>query len=443
MAAREDDIPWTEDVTLVNILSASAVLKINYWKDLGLELGIERHVLEKIDLEWRGKINDCKSDMFDHWLKNDHRPSWKKVSDAVERTRKRLEGAHEREESRKHILNEERKALQAISQLKESLETMDDTNMEIVDNQRKVAEELKEQKGRWESFQSRWRKEDREWDRGEERRRKKKEALEAHDLQESQFVKEFLREKGFPDNLSDQEVECYLRKDILEEEVTRSKQMRSRNHEARNHHEELQKLLGEADRLKKQVEKRVTKVYTRILKSLEELGMQPKNLRDLERQLTELESTLKKCGKALEDCNQTLREGETSLEDCENQLRMFTESFGEVVGGMQNVSEKLEKKVEQMERYIARIIFGATGAILGTIAFPIVGTVIGAVVGWEKGKEIDIASGPMTDREEIRCEIESMKRTLRNCKETANSAKHEHEELMKVLKYNRHTTWIR
>ena len=347
MAARDrGGIPWDKPVTLRNILNATAVEETNDWKDVGVELGIETHVLGRIEIEY-SRVKDRKREMFIHWLDNNTQPSWNDVNHAVKTVRKRSEAACEREDSRRHIQEEERKAVHALHQTKESLEKMDTMNTKIADNRSKLAKELKEQKGNWESSQSQWREEDLEWKRGEKRRKETKQALEGHNLQGSQFVKEFLRRKGLPDNLSDQEVECYLRKDILEEEVTRSRQLRLRNHQVQKHHKELQYLLGEAKKWKELVEDRVTGVYTGMLNTLEQLGMQPKNLRDLEKQLTELKTALNECEQSLKACDQTLKEGEEYLSDCERQLTMFTESFGKVVEGMEKVYTELENEVEQ------------------------------------------------------------------------------------------------
>ena len=108
-----DGIPWDEPLELVNILNASAVVRTNAWKDVGLELGLEKHVLDRIDRECRGLINDCKREMFSYWLKNDQ-PSWDKVSGAVKRARRRLEAAIAREESRRHIQEMEYQLLKSL-----------------------------------------------------------------------------------------------------------------------------------------------------------------------------------------------------------------------------------------------------------------------------------------------------------------------------------------
>ena len=65
MAGRErNDIPWDQPLELRNILNAPAVVRTNDWKDVGFQLGVEEHELERIDIECRGKINKCKREMF-------------------------------------------------------------------------------------------------------------------------------------------------------------------------------------------------------------------------------------------------------------------------------------------------------------------------------------------------------------------------------------------
>ena len=196
----DGDIPWDEPLELKNILNAPAVVRTNDWKDVGLELGVEEYELDRIDRDCRGLTNDCKREMFHYWLEDDLQASWEKVGGAVKRARKRVEAATAREKSRRHIEEEENKAVSAIDQLQKSLGEMDTTNKKIAENQTRLVEELKEQERNWEFSRAQWRREDVEWSEREQRRKQIKEALEAHNLQRSQFVKRFLREKQLPDN---------------------------------------------------------------------------------------------------------------------------------------------------------------------------------------------------------------------------------------------------
>ena len=55
---------------------------LNYWKELGLQLGLLYTSLERIDHEQRGRISDCKIDMLSAWLEQQDNvsqrgvPSW-------------------------------------------------------------------------------------------------------------------------------------------------------------------------------------------------------------------------------------------------------------------------------------------------------------------------------------------------------------------------------
>ena len=210
--------------------------------------------------------------MFSYWLEDDLQASWEKVSGAVKKVRKRVEAATAREESRRNIEVEENKAVSAIDQLQKSLDEMDTINARIAEIRTRLVEELKEQGKNWESYRAQWRREDMEWNEGEQRRKQIKEALEAHNLQRSQFVKRFLREKQLPDNLSSQEIECYLRKDLVEIEITRSRQMRSRRQQGQKHREELQHLLDEINKWKELAEEHVTEVYVNVVKKTGKIG---------------------------------------------------------------------------------------------------------------------------------------------------------------------------
>ena len=340
MTAKDDGdgIPWDQPLELVNILNVPAVVRIKKWKDLGLELGVKEYVLDRIDRDCRGRTNDCKREMFNHWLKNELQPSWEIVSHALKRARKMLEGACELEKRKKHIDMEESRALDAIGQLKGSLKVMDNLNANILDNQTKLADEWKKQKRKLNLSQTKWKTEDMKWEEGAERRQQIKEVLETHVLKESQFVKHFLQEKGLPVNLSDQDVKCYLRKDILEKEMARSKQMRSRYQSLQKHCEELRCLLDALYKGNKQTEKYLTEVYTETMKLLEEVGLTPKT--DFQQQLKNLENTLEDCKTAVKICDQALKEVQNQLINCGNQLTKFRKSIVEV---MEKVIKRWEK----------------------------------------------------------------------------------------------------
>ena len=437
-----DGIPWDEPLELVNILNAPAVVKINEWKDVGLELGVDYYDLERIDIECRGKINDCKREMFTLWLRNNSHRTWEKVSHAVKTVQKRV-GYCEKRKVQTQIVELGRKAIDALSQLQESLEKLDDGSTNIEGKCTKLAEKWKMQQRKWESLQIQWGQEDKEWNKGEQR---KKEFLEAYNAQKSQFVKEFLCEKaGWPDNLSDQDMKCYLTKDRLEKGITRSKQMRSRHQQVQKHQKNLQYLFGELSQWKNHTENVVKQVYTRIQNSLEKLDLKLENLAYLRKQLTKLNYTLRECTVAVEDCDRALREGERYLSDCENQLRMHIELFGQVVQDTRSFIKGLESSVEKIKQQISTLsralaIPIAAGAAIGTLILPGVGTALGAGTA----ATIFTISRVTENKEKMRKleeEIEVRNRTLRNCTEIEKCAEHELKELRKYQEMH-HSSYI-
>ena len=63
---------------------------LNYWKELGLQLGLLYSSLERIDLEQRGRIASCKIDMLSAWLQGQDNvtqngvPSWSVLRAALQ-----------------------------------------------------------------------------------------------------------------------------------------------------------------------------------------------------------------------------------------------------------------------------------------------------------------------------------------------------------------------
>jgi len=388
-------IPWNKPLNLVNILNVPAVVRTNDWKDVGLELGVEEYVLDIIDRDCLGRTNDCKREMFSYWLENDLHKSWEKVSCAVKTVKERIkEVSHEQEKNEMHIQKEKSRALEAVRQLKISLEMLNDTNTDIKDKCTKLAEELKEQNGKWDSFQTHWERDDTKWEEGAERRQQIREVLGAHNLKESQFVKHFLQEKELPVNLSDREVECHLRKYILEEEVEHSKQFRVRHQQVQDHHKELKYLWNELNECKKLAEEHLAQKYTKLVNLLEkELCLELKNLGNLERQLANFKKMLEECTAALKVCGQALAEAEKCLKNSQNQLEKFSETFSKDVRGMETVLKWLKNLLKSIVEKLRHTM----------------------------------TDGKMTDNEEF------WERTLQNFKETEKDARHELEEVKRLI----------
>ena len=124
---REGDIPWGEELNLRNLINAPAIVKVVDWKDASLELGVEKHELEKIDRECHSRINDCMRDMFSYLLDNALELTWEEVNCAVRTVTER----QTRQEKQKTMEEEERNARQVLDQLPKSLHQFNITNGEI------------------------------------------------------------------------------------------------------------------------------------------------------------------------------------------------------------------------------------------------------------------------------------------------------------------------
>ena len=54
------------------------------WFRLGIRLGIKHSDLKKIESNYEGDVERCKTEMLDFWKKNDAKPSLKKLTKALE-----------------------------------------------------------------------------------------------------------------------------------------------------------------------------------------------------------------------------------------------------------------------------------------------------------------------------------------------------------------------
>ena len=55
----------------------------SHWRNVGIELGILKDDLDAIDRNKRGQCEDCYSEVLSKWLKNDPRPTWNILAEAL------------------------------------------------------------------------------------------------------------------------------------------------------------------------------------------------------------------------------------------------------------------------------------------------------------------------------------------------------------------------
>ena len=57
---------------------------MNYWKEIGIKLGLRKETLTATENQRLGKIKECCYDMLDHWLQFDVNASWEKIKEVVQ-----------------------------------------------------------------------------------------------------------------------------------------------------------------------------------------------------------------------------------------------------------------------------------------------------------------------------------------------------------------------
>ena len=77
------DNPFDYTLTVRNVINE--IEPVTRWFELGLQLDIEHHELEKIRNNNRDQTDPCKMEMVAHWLKNDPTSTWKKLCEALEK----------------------------------------------------------------------------------------------------------------------------------------------------------------------------------------------------------------------------------------------------------------------------------------------------------------------------------------------------------------------
>ena len=65
-------------------LILNTIKEITNYYHLGIQLGIEPHELERIEINHGKDLERCKSEVMVFWIRNDPEPTWSKLAIAVE-----------------------------------------------------------------------------------------------------------------------------------------------------------------------------------------------------------------------------------------------------------------------------------------------------------------------------------------------------------------------
>ena len=81
------------------------LIKIAKWQEVGIQLGIDDHEIQKIYLDYK-KLDDCKREMFRTWLRTSINPNYSDLIKALEAARE-MKAAHDLQDTILHGHNKE------------------------------------------------------------------------------------------------------------------------------------------------------------------------------------------------------------------------------------------------------------------------------------------------------------------------------------------------
>lgn len=371
----------------------------------------------------------CRTEMQSHWLVNGQDHSW---HEEVEQVVRRSEEAH----SGREAWRKEEKDREALD-LEASLQELVTRERNVALEQRKLEEELR---GRNESFrrnQGEWRREANQW---------KQQSQTRGEMLATTGSGELLREKGLPEkpNLKD---ECYLCKELIDEEVKRSKQLLSYHQQIKQHQRYLEQKLEDIRKLEV-VEECMHETTAELLQNLEkvdtkqaekqtELQEQLENLLEkIQQALRSFESTLRDNDRALQDSKDYLRECRcdisVTVESLKLSLQVMETSLSTVKQYKMQVEEEIDEKLEILRStLIGGVGVAAGGAALGQILGPVgalvgagIGALVGGIAGLASGTSEHKKKGRESDKNLATLEQEksAYEKVLHDCQHTAKFA---------------------
>ena len=289
---------------LAELLSDPIIRDCYLWKEVGLELGIQKSKLDVIAKDHPNQTEECKMEMLDTWLKNDEKASSEDLHQAIKRVNER----HMRVEHRRCTKDEEKRALDAVNYVKVLLKQWEERNKEIAADHKGFQEELEREK-QWLSIASEWREDNDEWQQGEDaitRANIERVLQEGGNFKRSSFVKEFIRNRNIQFSfLKNQGVEGLLRQSLMEIDISRSTTLLDRFGKMKRHYRRLQHLQEEIIQSKNLIDERLL-AYDKIKQGLEKLGIKQSKLEELNKQLKVLKRTAEDCIKTKDHFDNTV-----------------------------------------------------------------------------------------------------------------------------------------
>lgn len=266
---------------IATLLNDPAFITCVHWKEVGLELGLKKHVLDAIAKD-HCMTEDCKIEMLHKWLISDKEATSDKLHRAIETVEGRMW-----KEKKDSIIKEETQAIGAVAVLGNALDQWEKRNKEIDSERQKLEKQLKNEETWMNDMKRKLKDEKRSW--------KDRELLDAinrietalrqgRDYAAVPFVRKFLQTNGFTDQhisaIKDELVVGMLRQHLLETQMRLlhdSVTIFTDPEEVEEHYKKYKQLRAKAYEMSDLLDER-SKAYNRILKGLERLGVKAERL---------------------------------------------------------------------------------------------------------------------------------------------------------------------
>ena len=309
---------------LRNLMNDPEIRKLDaHWKELGIQLGIEIHILDKLDTDRRNisESDDCMREMLKTFLKIEANPTWETVDKAVAAVNNILG----RVSKRGKIAEKETTTKEAIKNLLDISEEWKKVDEDITEEQKRLADKLEKVTAEFNEKQS-----------AEEMKVKMINEMVQElrdDLENSSSCEEELGNK---------------RNELLKAEIQLSKLLASGHCKIQRHKEHLASILCDSEEWKKKVADR-TEAMDKLLTGLEILDVDTKRIAVLKQQCREL---IDKCEESIISCNTALKESVGMLKDSKVEIELVTRGLSNIINAINHSVNKLQSDISLIDENI-------------------------------------------------------------------------------------------
>ena len=326
-----------------------------HWEDVGLQIGIDKSDTEAIKRDQHYQTEDCRREMLTKFLRNNREGL---TLNELRQVVKRVDNYHETRQ-------EAEKAECAVDELTKLLSVWERRNETIATDLKRLLADLEQEKSQISSKTETWHRRGDEWQQGELENKKTKiqRALRDGNFKRSPIVKELFRNKDLSlSQLSDEVVECILRRDLTEIELTRINTMEPDLYrQMKRHLKRTERLYSEITTYRKLLEERL-QAYGVIEQGLKTIGVRKEKIEKLNKQLEGLKHTVDECIKLQDESGDVTRMCKSDLEKWTTEIMGIVESFDDNIKHM--------KETEPVFVQALYALYGLAG-----------GAVVGAVIG--------------------------------------------------------------